>query len=289
MSTEVTEVSRKNPVVAALEKASAATGSDFKYLLNTAMRESGLKADASASTSSASGLFQFVEQTWLSMVKNYGAKYGLGGYANAISKGSDGRYYADNSEDRQAILNLRQNPEVSALMAGEYASQCKNQMECSLGRQVSNGELYAAHFLGAGGASKLIRMAEFSPDAPAANAFPAAAAANKSVFYNADGSAKSASEVYAWATHSAPVVAESVDTPASAHQSTENVSPNYAMAQINYQNQMMASALLSGSNNSAFSARSSGSSWSGFPLSIGYDLLRLFSDDTNLAKRDGIT
>ena len=72
-------------VVAALKSAAAATGSDFHYLLGTAMRESSLKANAQSSTSSAAGLFQFVDQTWLGLVKTHGAKYGLGLLAGAIN------------------------------------------------------------------------------------------------------------------------------------------------------------------------------------------------------------
>src|SRR5581483_8758028 len=71
-----------NQVVAALRKAAAATGSDFHYLLGTAMRESSLKPAAQSSTSSAGGLFQFIDQTWLGLVKNHGAKYGLGALAD---------------------------------------------------------------------------------------------------------------------------------------------------------------------------------------------------------------
>ena len=108
-------------VVAALKNAAAATGSDFHYLLGTAMRESSLKPNAQSSTSSAAGLFQFVDQTWLGLVKTHGAKYGLGSMAGAISMDADGRYHAANDADRQAILALKKDPQISALMAGEYA------------------------------------------------------------------------------------------------------------------------------------------------------------------------
>ena len=148
MLAEASNVSNAS-VVAALQRASAATGSDFHYLLGTAMRESGLKPGAQSSTSSASGLFQFVEQTWFGVVKEYGAKHGLASYANAIGQGADGKLRADNSADRTAILALRNDPQISALMAGEYAQQTKSAMQCSLGRSVCGGELYAAHFLGA--------------------------------------------------------------------------------------------------------------------------------------------
>ena len=68
-----------------------------------------------------------------------------------------------------------------------------------LGRDVCGGELYAAHFLGTDAACKLIRLAGTDPQASAAAQFPQAAGANKSVFYRADGTAKSVREVYDWA------------------------------------------------------------------------------------------
>jgi len=189
----------RTDVIAALKQASAATGTDFNYLLDTATRESGLKCAAKASTSSASGLFQFVEQTWLGLVKQHGAQYGLSSYANQISQGADGRYHVDNATDRSAILSLRNNPQVASLMEGEFANQCRSTLQGALGRNVCNGELYAAHFLGTAQATKLIRMAQSQPDANAAKAFPAEADANQNVFYNRDGSAKTVKEVYNWA------------------------------------------------------------------------------------------
>jgi hypothetical protein len=72
-------------------------------------------------------------------------------------------------------------------------------LRASLGREVCGGELYAAHFLGPDAASKLIKLAGSDPTTSAAAQFPQAAAANKSVFFHADGSAKSVREIYDWA------------------------------------------------------------------------------------------
>jgi hypothetical protein len=101
--------------------------------------------------------------------------------------------------DRQAILALRNNPQVSALMEGEYVKEARSSLESSLGRNVCNGELYAAHFLGPESACRLIRLTQSQPQASAPTEFPQAANANKPVFYHADGSAKSVREVYDWA------------------------------------------------------------------------------------------
>jgi hypothetical protein len=188
----------RSSVVTALRNAATATGSDFHYLLGTAMRESSLKPDAQSGSSSAAGLFQFIDQTWLGLVKEHGGQYGLGNFAAAITKNADGRYHAEPSQ-KQAILALRKDADVSALMAGEYAKTTQGQMRASLGRDVCGGELYAAHFLGPDAACKLIRLAGSDPSANAVTQFPQAAAANKTVFFHSDGAPKSVREVYDWA------------------------------------------------------------------------------------------
>jgi hypothetical protein len=198
MQAEAASGAERSTVVAALKSAAAATGSDFHYLLGTAMRESSLRPNAQSSTSSATGLFQFIDQTWLGLVKEHGAQHGLASYAAAISKDSDGRYHAD-AASRQSILALRKDPELSARMAGEFAKSTLGQMRASLGREVCGGELYAAHFLGPDAACKLIKLAGVEPGASAAAQFPQAASANKSVFFHEGGAPKSVREVYDWA------------------------------------------------------------------------------------------
>ncbi|MGL4729664.1 MAG: transglycosylase SLT domain-containing protein, partial [Bosea sp. (in: a-proteobacteria)] len=53
------------PVTMAIRDGAAKTGTDFGYLVRTAQRESALDPNAKARTSSATGLFQFIDQTWL--------------------------------------------------------------------------------------------------------------------------------------------------------------------------------------------------------------------------------
>ncbi len=206
-----TATSNRSAVLSALQDAAQATGADFHYLLGTAMRESSLKPSAQAGTSSAAGLFQFVEQTWLGVVKTYGAKHGLSSFANAITQGSDGRFHTSNSADRSAILALRKDPKVASLMEGEFAQATRATLQDNLGRDVCGGELYAAHFLGPDAACRLIRMNDSQPSAKAANAFPAAADANRNVFFHANGTAKTVREVYNWALQQ-PNGAAALDT-----------------------------------------------------------------------------
>lgn len=180
----------------ALQHASRTTGTDFDYLLNTAIRESGLKSDAKSKTSSATGLFQFIEQTWLGMVKSSGAQAGLGHLATKIQQTSDGRHKVTDPKARAEILALRKDPQTSAVMAGVYTQDAARNLESRLGRRVTNGELYIAHFLGAGGAGDLIEAAQNHPQRPAAVMFPMAAAANEPIFYGKSGKALSVAAVY---------------------------------------------------------------------------------------------
>ena len=202
MTTEnlsATAAASSSTVLAAIKSASRETGSDFAYLLSIAQRESNLDTTAKSKSSSATGLFQFIDQTWLSLIRRYGKDHGLGHYADAISRTESGRLVVGSPETRSAILALREDPKISALMAGESVAATKKSLECALGRQVCAGELYAAHFLGEGAARRLIALNEQCASDPADAAFPQAARVNRNVFYHADGRAKTIGEVHAWA------------------------------------------------------------------------------------------
>jgi hypothetical protein len=183
-------------VEAAIQRASSATGVDFSFLMKTAGRESGMNPAARAGTSSAAGLFQFVEQTWLSTLKQHGSKYGYARYAELINKGADGRYRVAGEEARKAVMDLRLDPHAASLMAGELTSDHAAYLKGRVGRTPTAGELYAAHFLGPQGSARLIEAVQNRPAATAAHLFPDAARANKSIFYR-DGRPASVSEVYA--------------------------------------------------------------------------------------------
>jgi len=170
-------------VEAAIQRASTATGVDFSFLLGAAKRESGFNPAAHAQSSSAAGLFQFVEQTWLATLKQHGAKYGYARYAELIQKGSDGRYHVDGAEARRAVMDLRLDPHAASLMAGELASDHASYLRGRVGREPTGGELYAAHFLGPQGSARLIEAAR------------ATAHSNHPVFYR-EGRAVSVSELY---------------------------------------------------------------------------------------------
>ncbi len=180
----------------AIASASASTGVNFNYLYHQARIESGFNPNARATTSSASGLYQFTTQTWLGVLKNHGSEHGLSWASNAITKGSDGHYYVSDDTTRQEILALRQNPETSAAMAGEYASDNKDMLEAKLGREANSTDLYMAHFLGPAGATRFLKAKDANSDLSAASVMPAAARANRWVFYDKAGNPRSLEQVY---------------------------------------------------------------------------------------------
>ena len=178
----------------AIQQASQATGVDFDYLLAQAKLESGLDADAKARTSSASGLFQFIESTWLETVHRHGSSMGMGDIAARISR-SGGRASVADPAMRSAILEMRNDPEAASMMAAALAQDNRMALAPVLGREPEANELYLAHFMGAGGASKFLRAMQDNPDQSAAAIFPRPAAANRPIFYERSGAPRSLGSV----------------------------------------------------------------------------------------------
>jgi len=184
-------------VAGAIKQAANNTGASFQYLLATAKMESDFNPSAGASTSSARGLYQFIEQTWLATVKEAGGQVGYGQYADAITRTASGDYVVGDPAARRDIMKLRDDPAASSAMAGVLTQANSFQLTGKIGRRPTDAELYMAHFLGVGGAAKLINSAVDDPQASAARMFPSAAAANRSIFYDRQGNARSISDVYA--------------------------------------------------------------------------------------------
>ncbi|WP_428641011.1 transglycosylase SLT domain-containing protein [Roseibium sp.] len=180
----------------AFQSASTSTGTSFDYLVKTAARESSFNPAAKAKTSSATGLFQFIESTWLETMKEAGPRHGLEKYSDHIQRTKSGKYYVKDADMRREILDLRKDPEISSMMAGALTQKNSQYLERRIGREPTDGELYMAHFLGAHGASKLIESAGSNPDMRADKIFSAQARANKPIFYQRNGKARSMQEVY---------------------------------------------------------------------------------------------
>jgi hypothetical protein len=182
-------------VADAIKGAADATGASFEYLLAAARAESGLNPQAAATTSTARGLYQFTDQTWLATMKRSGASLGLGRYAAAIVENS-GRFEVPDPALRRAILALRDEPATNAALAGALTRDNAALLTARLGRAPRDSDLYIAHVLGSAGAAKLDALAAAAPVGPADAVFPAAAEANRAIFYDRQGRPRSLGEVH---------------------------------------------------------------------------------------------
>lgn len=204
-----------NRVMSAIRSAAERTGAGFDYLLRTARRESSLQPTAQAPTSSARGLFQFIDSTWLTMVRDEGRNLGLQRYAEQIGSTSTGRPVVSDPAMRQQILALRDDPAVAALVAGAFTNRNAAELRAAIGRDPTEGELYMAHFLGSGGASRLISLKQASPQVSAATQFPDAAGANRRIFFDR-GRPRTVAEVYDLLTADQTRVVAGATTPSAA-------------------------------------------------------------------------
>jgi hypothetical protein len=131
--------------------------------------ESGGKLTAKASTSSALGLGQFLNSTWIATVKKHRPDL------------FDGRNEAQ-------VLALRTSPQLAVELLARFTEDNQH----AIGMNCTGGDLYLAHFLGAGDAKDLFRA---DPDTLVSHLVSAGAiAANRSVLLG-----KTAGQVRAWA------------------------------------------------------------------------------------------
>lgn len=179
MSANVNKVAGMFPGVSAGYLGATATieyGGKFKKDGTT---DYGYTNPGSDGKGTATGVYQFIEKTWTDVTGNPGVQAVL--KANGFDK-----------IDR----DTRKDPLASTIAAAALASQNKTILENTLHRQVSDSELYMAHFMGADTAAKFIGNYVTNRDLKAADMDPKAAAANKDIYYTKDGRARSVAEVY---------------------------------------------------------------------------------------------
>lgn len=185
-------------LVDTIVRAGKVVGADPTLLMAVADKESSFSTSVQAKTSSATGLYQFIEQTWLGVVSEFGAKHGLAAETKLIGK--NGRqFFVLDAAERQRILDLRREPYLSALLAGEMLKRDTLRLEKAMGRHLTGGEIYLIHFLGPDAAQTFIETMEEKPDIKAADLLPRPAQANRPIFYaEAGGETKtlSVSEVH---------------------------------------------------------------------------------------------
>lgn len=166
-----------------IQEASEATQVSANFLLALARQESGCRSDARASTSSAYGMFQFIESTWLVAIHEHGAKYDERHLAEAVAIDVNGRPVMRNPAMREEVLAKRGDAQLAAFLAAELALENAAYIRRHRRAQLTATDLYMAHFLGAHGAREFLLVLDREPGRHAHEVMPRAADANPSVFF----------------------------------------------------------------------------------------------------------
>jgi Transglycosylase SLT domain/Putative peptidoglycan binding domain len=187
-------------VLAAIRLSSVHTGIDFSYLMKLAAVESNFNPVSKSTASSAAGLYQFTRDTWLNTIRSYGEHYGLGEYVDKIDYTVDASGYqrplVRDKAAYQHLMELRDNPRVSAMMAAESVKENVQRLTRSFDRTPSEADLYLTHFFGTDGAISFLKALDKTPDAFAVDMFPAAAQSNQDIFHPKTCKPRTVDEVY---------------------------------------------------------------------------------------------
>jgi len=169
--------------VQTIVKAAQAVETDPVLLMAVADKESSFITAVQAKTSSATGLYQFIERTWLGVIRDFGPKYGYAQDAALIVPDGNDRPSVQDQSERARILDMRRDPYLSALMAGEMLKRDAARIALKIGRELTLGEVYLAHFLGADDAEDFLSQVVDKPTSAAATLLPGPARANRSIFF----------------------------------------------------------------------------------------------------------
>lgn len=162
----------------ALRRAASGSHTPFTTLVGIAAAESSFRTDARNARSSATGPFQITERTWLELVKRYGAVAGRSDLAGLVGTDAEGRATVA-GENRAQVLDARKDLELSARLTARLCDENRTGLTRKLGRQPNESEVRLAHFLGLGGAVKLIQAATETPDVSVKTLLPRAFAHNR--------------------------------------------------------------------------------------------------------------
>jgi hypothetical protein len=192
-------------VVSALDGAIRSTGIDPTLLTALAWQESRFDPRARNRRSTARGLMQFTEATWLEAVRDHGPQHGLRYEAAVLSTDpASGSITTRQPRTRSRILELRDNPRYAAALAAARINRARIALAQSLGRPVGPADLYLVHLLGPAGAQRFLAALDRTPGKPAADYVAAdSMALNREVFVERGTDRKlSLAEVHAWVDRS---------------------------------------------------------------------------------------
>jgi peptidoglycan hydrolase-like protein with peptidoglycan-binding domain len=188
-------------VLAAIQLGSTRTGVDFTFLMELAKVESNFNPTVRAQKSSATGLFQFTDNSWLEAIRIFGADYGLKDYATHVKLIDNVKHEQQQiarSPLQQEVLALRLNPRLSTLLAAENIKRNLQNLSYKTRRDPGRTDLYLSHFFGLTGALMFLKTLDEEPTAIAGDIFPGAAASNLGVFQNREQQPRTVAEVYRW-------------------------------------------------------------------------------------------
>lgn len=178
---KTTKRTGKSSAPAAASKAPTAFSfMESPFAQSVGQSESGGNWNAKNPGSSAAGKYQFVDQTWLGLVKKYGPEMRLSQFPDYIKQGKDGKYYVPDAKIAKQILDFRYDPTIAPLGMVVQERQLIAEMTPSLGRPPTQNELAMGHFLGG---PKAAIIAKLPPSATMGAVLPASwIAGNPAVF-----------------------------------------------------------------------------------------------------------
>jgi hypothetical protein len=156
------------------------TGVDPKILVDMVALESKFDPQARPFNprtgkylSSAVGLLQFLKGTWADQLRANGSKYGI------------------------ALGTPPTDARANALMGAEFIKSNMNYLKTKVKRDLTETDVYLAHFLGPEGAAKFLQI---DRNTPAATVMTKEAGANPGVFFDKTGKARTTGEIYEFFT-----------------------------------------------------------------------------------------
>lgn len=200
----ITAQNRDPSLIDNIYEASITTQIDFELLIITAMIESDLGRVTKFSTSSARGIFQYIEPTWLALIKRYGARIGQHDHANSITINTESylpKMTKDSQFTRKDVLSLRNNTRIAALIkANQLKDEAKIVAKYKEGQRINATDHYVVHMLGLSQARTFYSLLKNESSSILANlnnkGFKEAIRLNPTFFYNAQNKALSATEAY---------------------------------------------------------------------------------------------
>lgn len=176
-------VSPRDPLPA-LRQAASGSRTPFTTLVAIAVAESNIQAEARHPRSSATGAFQITNSTWLELMKRYGAASGRPDLAALVTTDAEGRATVA-PENRAKVLEARKDVDLSAKLTAKLCDENRAGLARKLGRVPAESEVRLAHFLGLGGATRLIQAAADTPGVSVKELLPKAYAHNRGMLSEA--------------------------------------------------------------------------------------------------------